>query len=311
MFYRKRAFKTRSFLFFFITKKKKQWTKQEKSVVSHLIHLIEGLIKHITPSSPLRPVVFHECVFSRLGSVKICPVNPPIEWWVVHWNIMALLWQYPLVMSTVCYWKWWFIVDFPIDSMVIFHSYVNVSIENGHRYFVDFPIDSMVDLSIAMLCKRLPEGIWQYWSLSTNISQELHIITIPGWWWLEPWNGLWLSIQLGISENPNCYSLPPSFFQRGRYIMIYMAVCQNLVPLVNIKIAGKWMFIPLKMVLIGIDPYPYTTQVILVIFEDPGGIKHAPCPTVWSPRKAPLWSPASRRDDWQQSTGVKSGRWWI
>jgi len=34
------------------------------------------------------------------------------------------------------------------------------------------------------------------------------------------------------------------------------AVCQNLVPLVNIKIAGKWMFIPLKMVLIGIDPYP-------------------------------------------------------
>ena len=35
-----------------------------------------------------------------------------------------------------------------------------------------------------------------------------------------------------------------------------MAVCQNLVPLVNIKIAGKWMFISLKMVLIGIDPYP-------------------------------------------------------
>ena len=36
-----------------------------------------------------------------------------------------------------------------------------------------------------------------------------------------------------------------------------MAVCQNLVPLVNIKIAGKWMFIPLKIVLIGIGPYPY------------------------------------------------------
>jgi hypothetical protein len=36
-----------------------------------------------------------------------------------------------------------------------------------------------------------------------------------------------------------------------------MAVCQNLVPLVNIKIAGKWMFVPLKMVLIGIDPYPF------------------------------------------------------
>ena len=36
-----------------------------------------------------------------------------------------------------------------------------------------------------------------------------------------------------------------------------MEVCQNLVPLVNIKIAGKWMFIPLKMVLIGIDSYPH------------------------------------------------------
>jgi hypothetical protein len=40
-----------------------------------------------------------------------------------------------------------------------------------------------------------------------------------------------------------------------------MAVCQNLVPLVNIKIAGKWMFIPLKMVLIGIDPYPYIDMI--------------------------------------------------
>ena len=39
-----------------------------------------------------------------------------------------------------------------------------------------------------------------------------------------------------------------------------MAVCQNLVPLVNIKIAGKWMFIPLKMVLIGIDPYPHSPR---------------------------------------------------
>ena len=41
------------------------------------------------------------------------------------------------------------------------------------------------------------------------------------------------------------------------FLYFPMAVCQNLVPLVNIKIAGKWMFIPLKMVLIGIDPYSY------------------------------------------------------
>jgi len=36
-----------------------------------------------------------------------------------------------------------------------------------------------------------------------------------------------------------------------------MDMGQNPIPLVNIKIAGKWMFIPLKMVLIGIDSYPY------------------------------------------------------
>ena len=44
----------------------------------------------------------------------------------------------------------------------------------------------------------------------------------------------------------------------------YMAVCQNLVPLVNIKIVGKWIFIPLKMVLIGIDPYPYNLYVTIL-----------------------------------------------
>jgi hypothetical protein len=40
-------------------------------------------------------------------------------------------------------------------------------------------------------------------------------------------------------------------YTRHLYIHIFkdMAVCQNLVPLVNIKIAGKWMFIPLKMYL--------------------------------------------------------------
>ena len=49
----------------------------------------------------------------------------------------------------------------------------------------------------------------------------------------------------------------PLWTHRSCSLWYYMAVCQNLVPLVNIKIVGKWMFIPLKMVLIGIDPYPY------------------------------------------------------
>jgi len=60
-----------------------------------------------------------------------------------------------------------------------------------------------------------------------------------------------------------------------------MIVCQNLVPLVNIKIAGKWMFIPLKMVLIGIDPYPYQIPlwfaVELLVFH------HAGAPNIRQP----------------------------
>ena len=57
---------------------------------------------------------------------------------------------------------------------------------------------------------------------------------------------LWPHWNYGLGNSPNI-----ALFQVRE-----MAVCQNLVPLVNIKIAGKWMFIPLKMVLIGIDPYP-------------------------------------------------------
>ena len=51
------------------------------------------------------------------------------------------------------------------------------------------------------------------------------------------------------------------------HVCTYMAVCQNLVPLVNIKIAGKWMFIPLKMVLIGIDPYPYQPTYLRILLK--------------------------------------------
>ena len=43
------------------------------------------------------------------------------------------------------------------------------------------------------------------------------------------------------------------------------SVSKPCTPLVNIKIAGKWMFIPLKMELIGIDPYPNTMVGLLKI----------------------------------------------
>ena len=41
----------------------------------------------------------------------------------------------------------------------------------------------------------------------------------------------------------------------------------NSTPVVHIKIAGKWMFIPLKMVLIGIDPYPNQSRVLKPIWD--------------------------------------------
>ena len=56
------------------------------------------------------------------------------------------------------------------------------------------------------------------------------------------------------------------FFWWGYLYILYMGMGQNPVPLVNPKIAGKWMFIPLKMVSIGIDPYPY---VVLWPISDP------------------------------------------
>jgi hypothetical protein len=33
-------------------------------------------------------------------------------------------------------------------------------------------------------------------------------------------------------------------------------------------LAGKWMFIPLKMVLIGIDPYPFVSHIMMKLTTD-------------------------------------------
>jgi hypothetical protein len=51
-----------------------------------------------------------------------------------------------------------------------------------------------------------------------------------------------------------------------------------VVPLVNIKIAGKWMFIPLKMVLIGFDPYPNhrKSPLFMIIPSRPVGVPPGP-----------------------------------
>ena len=57
------------------------------------------------------------------------------------------------------------------------------------------------------------------------------------------------------------YLLPPIVLMQLPNSLPIWGWVKTLVPLVNPKIAGKWMFIPLKMVLIGIDPYPYFNSI--------------------------------------------------
>ena len=80
----------------------------------------------------------------------------------------------------------------------------------------------------------------------TMVNKTHPRLTIPG---AGPWPNLW-----GRPSHNWWGRIAGFFFQI--WLWNHVAVCQNLVPLVNIKIAGKWMFIPLKKVLIGIDPYP-------------------------------------------------------
>jgi len=82
-------------------------------------------------------------------------------------------------------------------------------------------------------------------------------------------------LQLPSKENTSCtVSTIPKL--HDKYHIIYQDISvdiwqcvKTLLPLVNIKIAGKWMFIPLKMVLIGIDPYPYINRYTSTLWECP------------------------------------------
>ena len=88
---------------------------------------------------------------------------------------------------------------------------------------------------------------WPSFGVASRLSElsPLAMRTAAGWR-----RCLWRIVSLCF-RNASCREADVGLIQPS------MAVCQNLAPLVNIKIAGKWMFIPLKMVLIGIDPYPY------------------------------------------------------
>ena len=119
--------------------------------------------------------------------------------------------------------------------------------------------------------KHPPSSILGY--LGTRLLTHNHItISSLDWWGIN--------FYLSLYSYKSYYLSVISIESLYRYIYIHMAVCQILVPLVNIKIAGKWMFIPLKMVLIGIDPYPY----IYMIYDIQIMVLTSPC---FTPRSRP------------------------
>ena len=87
-------------------------------------------------------------------------------------------------------------------------------------------------------------------------------VSLEDWSTIVP-NFIWIQISPRHSTPTSFPSFPflpaslPSFLPSSLYFLFQTFIWQcvkTLVPLVNIKIAGKWMFIPLKKVLIGIDP---------------------------------------------------------
>ena len=84
------------------------------------------------------------------------------------------------------YWKWWFIVDLPIDSMVIFHSYV--SLPEGYCQTPGFwPCFLLPHLEVRCFPKNQrgpPAGSWQA-SPFAIISYLL--MRRGGWRVVEPW----------------------------------------------------------------------------------------------------------------------------
>jgi hypothetical protein len=95
-----------------------------------------------------------------------------------------------------------------------------------------------------------PCGTFSYWCWSL-------------WFTIHLPNKNWLQI-IGCGFHPLSDDIDLAIFRLENYFpwTAYGSVSKPW-HLVNTKIAGKWMFIPLKMVSIGIDPYPYRKCVFL------------------------------------------------
>ena len=100
-----------------------------------------------------------------------------------HRKTMGKPWeniQIPSGNLTVSYWKWPFIVDFPIDSMVIFHSYVNVYqrvyvtilIWDTFFFFSGMKLDALVGSQpwgLGAPTMSWPSSTQQFWGISWDV----------------------------------------------------------------------------------------------------------------------------------------------
>ena len=138
------------------------------------------------------------------------------------------------------------------------HDYIYI-----YTKFMQIPI--RCSLAATFVVAIPPISIWLcYWGEAVRRSYETRRYFDHGHWSVR-------RPRIGRSPHGNT-------MENRRDIPNNLAVCQNLVPLVNIKIAGKWMFIPLKMVCIGIDPYPSDITMISLCLNM--AIKVCLCPSV-------------------------------
>ena len=75
---------------------------------------------------------------------------------IIHDGVIV---RYPAWLCQNSYWKWWLIVDLPINSMVMFHSYVNVY-QRVHPAFLG---NLFVIWRFAVILWKLPKSNVESW----------------------------------------------------------------------------------------------------------------------------------------------------
>ena len=76
--------------------------------------------------------------------------------------------------------------------------------------------------------------------------------------WIKPWLG---AVHIKIANVHQVFIPAVIWKNKDVHPSLFGSVSKPCTPVVHIKIAGIWMFIPLKMVLIGIDPSPFLNGI--------------------------------------------------